>query len=141
MADDAATQREELRSRRISTEDMVRAQLDRINQLRGDVINPNRVAAWSEALEALADLLIPWASEPAEIDKFRKEWEDRPVRCLRINDKLVPFPTATDCRQAQQILMGLLDRSGLLVKRRGVSGPAPFMVEKPDEPEARAGDA
>lgn len=120
--------REELRNRRISTEDMIRIQLAEINHLRSDIQNPDRVQAWSESLEALADLLAPWATDD---DTFQQEWEDRPVRCYRVHhpsgdparDRLIPHPTAGDCRKAQQIIMGLLDRAGLLVKRRTVSGP------------------
>jgi len=100
---------------------MVRFQLDRINLIRSDVKNPDRVAAWSEANEALADLLIPWASEDPN---FKREWNDRAVRVVRFNERLIPMPTASDCREAQRIIMGLLDRSGLLVKRRVTSGPA-----------------
>ena len=124
-----ATSREELRSKRISTEEMVRLQLDRINLIRSNVKDPDRVAAWSEAVEALADLVMPWATEPDEKDRFVKEWDDRPVAVVRIplpagESRLVPVPNASDCREAQRILMGLLDRKGLLVKRRTVSGPA-----------------
>lgn len=133
--------KEELRSRRISTEEMVRLQLDRINLIRSNVKDPDRIAAWSEAVEALADLMLPWASEPDEQKRFLLEWEQRPVACVRValpggESRLVPVPTASDCREAQRILMGLLDRKGLLVKRRNVSGPAPrFKLPEADEQE------
>lgn len=99
-----------------------------INEIRGDLKNPERVAAWNEAQEALVDLLQPWAGGD---ELFLREWEDRPMRVKRIRhpsgdtsrDRLVPFPKATDCRAAQRIIMGLLDRAGILVKRRTVSGP------------------
>ena len=94
--------------------------MDLINRLRSDVTNLERVSAWSEAVESLADLILPWADED-----FRKKWEARRIRHVRVGGRLVPYPSATDCREAQLIIMGLLDRSGLLVKRRNVSGPAP----------------
>ena len=120
--------RDELRSRRISTEDMVRFQLAEINALRSNVQNPDRVMAWSEALQALADLLLPWSEQDPQ---YRAEWEDRPCRVVRwrhpsgdsSKDRLIAAPNAADCREAQRIIMGLLTRSQLLVKRRVISGP------------------
>ncbi len=110
----------------------MRNQVDRINQLRSDVANPERVPAWSEANEALADLLLPWHD-----DAFRVAWEDRSVAVVTLaSGRAIPVPNAADCREATLILMGLLDRSGLLVKRRTVSGPGnkvPIQVEA--EPE------
>lgn len=134
---EAATTRDELRSRRISTEEMVRLQLDRINAIRSNVKDPDRVAAWSEAVEALADLLLPWANEPDEKERFVKEWDNRPVAVLRIPQpdgslRVIPSPTATDCRLAERICLGLMDRKGLLVKRRTVSGPAPRLFREPE---------
>lgn len=120
----------------------MRLQLDRINLIRSNVKDPDRVAAWSEAVEALADLVVPWATEPDEQERFVKEWDNRPVAVVRIpmpggEFRLIPVPNASDCREAQRILMGLLDRKGLLVKRRTVSGPAKrsFAPEEPEEPQ------
>jgi len=121
--------RDELRSKRISTEEMVRNQIDRINFLRGNVENPDRVSAWSESVEALCDLLIPWHD-----DQFRSEWDNRSVAVIMLGRKKVPIPTATDCREAQQICMRLLQRSGLLVKTRKISGPAPKVKVEEDSP-------
>lgn len=132
--------RQELRSRRISTEEMVRLQLDRINAIRSNVKDADRVTAWSEAVEALADLLLPWANEPDEKERFLKEWDDRPVAVVRVPQpdgtlRVIPSPTANDCRQAERICLGLMDRKGLLVKRRTVSGPAPrtYRVAQDDD--------
>ncbi len=130
LADEAELTREEVRTKRISTEEMVRLQLDRINGLRSDVANPDRVPAWSEALEALADLLFPWHDEA-----FRLAWEDRSVAVVTLaSGQKMPVPNARDCRETQLVLMALLDRSGLLVKRRTVSGPGSKVkpVEEPD---------
>lgn len=126
--DPAAETREELRSRRISTEDMARELLAEANRLRSDVTNPDRIIAWSETLEALADLLLPWAEQDG---RFLQEWEERPCRVVRIRsasgnpdlDRFIPLPTASDCRAAQRIIMGLMSRAQLLVKTRKVSGP------------------
>jgi hypothetical protein len=107
---------------------MIRQALGDITSIRGDLRNPDRVQAWSEAVEALADLLEPWA---AQDERFRSEWEARPMRVYRRRhasgdperDRFVAWPTAQDCRSAQRVIMGLLDRAGILVKRRTVSGP------------------
>ena len=131
MAEAEALTREEIRSRRISTEDMIRHDLLELHRIRRDVTNPHRVTMWSEGLEAFADLLRPWANDASDKGQFWKEWEERPMRLKRIPhpsgddalDRLVPNPTATDCRKSEQIIMGLLDRANLLVKRRTISGP------------------
>lgn len=117
----------------------MRLQLDRINAIRSNVKDPDRVAAWSEAVEALADLLLPWANEADEKDKFVREWEERPVAVVRIPQpdgsvRVIPAPTATDCRQAERICLGLMDRKGLLVKRRTISGPVPRGRETESDP-------
>lgn len=145
MAQETEATREELRSKRISTEEMVRLQLDRINTIRSEVRNPDRIVAWSEALEALHDLLLPWSSEPDERLLFMQEWAERPVAVIKMTlpngtVQQVPVPTAQDCRAAQQILMRLLDRKGLLVKRRTVSGPGPRVFENPTPPQKAAED-
>ena len=118
--DTSSTSVEQIKVRRISTEDMIRLQLDRINFLRGQVENPDRVAAWSESLEALADLLLPLSEDDAQ---FQKEWEDRPVAMIDGPAGRVMVPTAQDCRHAQQILMRLMKRHGFLFRSRTISGP------------------
>ena len=119
---------EEIRSRRIQAEEMVRLQLQRITDLRSNVDNPNRVIAWSEALEALVDLTKPWHS-PA----FEAAWQDRPVACIEMDvDGItthLPCPTIQDVRHAQQLVIDMLDDADLLVKRRKSSGP--IKEEKP----------
>lgn len=140
--DSTGETREELRSRRISTEDLIREQLANITRIRGDVGRLDRVEAWSEALEALADLLLPWASSEDD-GQFNQEWRNRRCRVIRVasvdgdrrRDQLVPYPNARDCKEAQAIIMGLLDRSGLLVKRRVISGPGkPYGGDEPGAP-------
>jgi len=117
------TSRNELVTRRVTTEEMVRSQLDRITAIRSDVARRDRVQAWHEALEALADLVAPWAEGD---EAFLKAWDTRPVAVVDLGDgSTMPCPTAADCREAQRILMAMMDRQGLLVKRRNVSGPAP----------------
>lgn len=115
--------REEIRVRRLSTEDMVREQLNRINAVRSDLRNPDRVAIWSECTEALADLLMPWAKDDKE---WREKWDARPVAVITLPDGgCMAAPTAEDCRAAQQLLMELLEKNDMLVKKRNTSGPAP----------------
>lgn len=114
---------EELRSRRLTTEDMVRAQLVAINAVRNDVQRHDRTEAWSEALEALYDLLYPWW---AENKTWQAKWDARRVAVVEVGPgEFVAAPTPTDCRQAQQLLMELLHESEMLVKKRTVSGPSP----------------
>lgn len=124
---DAET-RTELKTRRVSTEERVQNLLYLIDNVRGDVGRVDRVTAWSELLEALADALQPWG----ELDPdFQREWEDRPMRIIRVphssgdprRARIVPHPSAQDCRAAQQILTRLMARSGLYVGKRKVSGP------------------
>lgn len=122
-----------LRSRRINTEDLVRAQLAEVTRIRSDLMNPNRVECWSEAVEALADLLGPWANDESDGGVFLREWAARRVRHYRVPhpsgavelSRLVAWPSARDCRESQLIVMRLMDRAGLLVKRRATSGPKP----------------
>jgi hypothetical protein len=141
--------RDEIRSRRLTTEDMVRNQLDRCNEIRSNVELPDRVriAKWSEAIETLADLLMPWAldedkkaqaSNPPSRGQFVREWDDRPVGVVYDHGEAIVVPTARDCRVHQQIIMGLLDRQGLLVKRRNVSGPSPRNQGQSEETEDNA---
>lgn len=128
MADPEPEVRQELRSRRISTEEIIREALVALHRVRLDLNNPNRVQAWSEGVEALADIVEPYA---AMDDQFRAEWQNRPMRIKRIRhpsgrrelDRLVPFPKASDCREAERIIRSMLDRQGLFLKRRTVSGP------------------
>lgn len=111
---------EALSSRPLKNEELVRIQLERIMTIRSDVANPHRVSMWSEAVEALADTLVPWWDS-----QFRKEWSARKVAGIDLgNGELLPMPTADDVRRAQLVLMRLLDRSNLLVRRRTVSGPS-----------------
>ena len=130
--------REEVKTRRISTEEKVGELLDRANRFRTDLANPLRVASWSETIEALSDLLEPWALEEDRDAKlqgkrgqFMQEWDDRPVAYVTTPRGRLVVPTAADCRTAQRILTGLLDRQGLLVKRRTVSGPGPRNFASP----------
>ncbi len=123
--------REELRGRRISSEEKISELVDRANKFRTDVANPRRIEGWSETLEALADAVMPWATEEDRQAKLKKkrgqfflEWEDRPVAVITTTTGRVIVPTAQDCREAHRILLSLLDRQGLLVSRRTVSGPA-----------------
>lgn len=112
---------EEIRAKRLSTEEMVRLQLDRINAFRSDVTNPDRIVAWSESLEALADLLLPWWEDDED---WRAKWDARPVAVVTLEGGMaVPIPTAQDCRKGQLLLMELLHKHNLLVKTRKVSGP------------------
>lgn len=128
MSDTEPEVRQELRNRRISTEDMIREALVALHRVRLDLTNPNRVQAWSEGVEALADLVQPYADLD---DQFKQEWRTRPMRVKRIKhpsgnpdqDRLVPFPKASDVREAERIIRAMLDRAGLLVQRRTVSGP------------------
>jgi len=142
MAEPNNVSREEVRSRRISSEEKISELLDRANLFRTAVDNPRRVEGWSECLEALADLAMPWAQEEdaqAKAKKkgqgqFLKEWAARPVAVITTTTGRIIVPTASDCREAQRILMGLFDRQGLLVSRRTVSGPAPRGFGAPTEP-------
>lgn len=126
MAEKAPVQHEtteELRSRRLTTEDMVRAQLVAINAVRNDVQRVDRTEAWSEALEALYDLLYPWW---ADNNGWQEKWDARRVAVVEVAPgEFVAYPTPQDCRQAQQLLMELLNESEMLVKKRTVSGPSP----------------
>jgi hypothetical protein len=102
---------------------MVRHQLALITSIRSDVARHDRVQAWSEAMEALADLVAPWGNDDKD---FQKAWADRPCAVVDMgNGHIMAVPTASDCREAQRILTAMMDRQGLLVKRRVVSGPGP----------------
>lgn len=121
--------RDEVVSRRITTEEMVRQQIMEITRIRNDVGDPMRTTRWSEALEALVDSVMPWSSKDKE---FQKEWDARKVSCVRGDDgELIPFPTAAECRIGQRIVMAMLDRAQLLVKRRVTSGPGPRSFADP----------
>ena len=131
MVDAPPVTREDIRGRKMATEDMIRAVLVEISRVRMDVGDPLRVAKWSEGLEALADLAAPWANLPSEKDKFQVAWDKRPVAIVRDRQgRPVPVPTARDCRAAQAILLELLARNGLMVKTRTTSGPAPRVFQE-----------
>ena len=120
-ADVAHETREEARGRRLTTEEMVRIQLDRINTIRSDIEMTNREAAWSECNEALFDLLLPWWTDDVE---WLKKWEDRPCAVVTTPEGVqVPAPTAQDCRAAQLLIMELLHKNNMMVKTRTTSGP------------------
>lgn len=115
---------EEIRGRTLGTEDLIRLQLQKITEIRSNVDHPNRLYAWSESLEALADLVVPWSDTDKEADQFRVEWEARPVAiAYGPHGESICVPTIQDCRTAQLILTRMMDRRGLLVKRRKTSGP------------------
>lgn len=119
---------------------MIREDLLELTRIRRDLSRPDRVPAWSEALEALWDRLLPWRREHPGVES---EWEARPMRIKRLRhpsgdpkrERVVVWPTAGDCRAAEQIIMGLLDDAGILVKRRTVSGPR--RPEVPQEAQER----
>lgn len=120
---------EETRGRRLTTEEMVRIQLERANQIRSDVTNPDRITIWSECLEALYDLLLPWWNDDEE---WQEEWENRPLAVVESpNGGRVPAPTGTDCRAAHLLLMKLLHKNKMLVRTRTSSGPAPRKFDPP----------
>lgn len=102
---------------------MVRELLTEINRIRADVRRPDRVDAWSECNEALYDLLLPWWKDDAD---WKAKWENRNVAVVEIEKGVFQAaPTAQDCREAQMLLMELLDDNKMLVKTRKTSGPAP----------------
>lgn len=120
----APNTREEIRGRTLGTEEMIRRQLERITEIRSNVDHPRRAEAWSEANEALADLLISWTDNDKEREHFHREWEERPIAVVYgPSGEMIPVATVQDCRIAQQILMRMMDRAGLSVKRRKTSGP------------------
>jgi hypothetical protein len=105
--------------RPLSNVELVRLQLERISRIRIDLTDQFRVERWSEAVEALADSLVPyWDAD------FKSEWVARRIGCYTGSDgELIPAPTVDEARSHQLIVMRLLDRKNLLTKRTGVSGP------------------
>jgi len=102
--------------------------LERINEARNDLRNPNREELWSEAQEALYDDLYPWWEKN---EKWRAKWDARPVAVVTDEDgTMVAMPTTSDCRYAYQLLIELMHESGLLVRTRNTSGPQPRVFEK-----------
>lgn len=98
-----------------------------IQMIRINLNDPKRVEKWSEAIEALVDLAFPWIGK----DKtFLAAWKVRPLRVFHHNGNKIPFPQASDCRAAQEILFAALAGNGLLIHMDKISGPG---VEKKDE--------
>lgn len=134
---DSSETTEEIIGRSLTVRDMVARQLDLIQKTRSDVANPLRVAIWAEALEALRDLVFPYAEAdpdpgvPGVVDekgvqcvgRFNQEWERRPLGGFVEDGEWFPDPSAADCRHAERLIMALLDRHRLLVKTRKTSGP------------------
>lgn len=95
--------------------------VQRINEVRTDVRRADRVQAWSEALEALLDLVRPLLEGDA---KFWDAWDSRPVAHVRTPaGALVPWPRPSDCRRAQDLLFDALATRGMLYSSQRLSGP------------------
>lgn len=125
MAQPETVTRDDVRSRRLSTEEVIRQQWDRINEIRTDVARKDRTLAWSEANETLFDALMPWWRQEKNKKWLKEKWERRELRVLVLPDeRRMASPTATQCRSHQQLLLELMDDNDLLVRRRNTSGPA-----------------
>lgn len=100
-----------IKARRLDYASMLQRQVDRILFLR------TTGQDWSEALEALADAMLPLADK-----QFTQEWEDRRVAGVRRPDGSWRLcPTKADQRTAFRLLMGLLGRREVLVEERRTS--------------------
>lgn len=119
----------QLRARRVGAEERVSEAWDACNAARRNVDDPRRIERWSEAIESLYDALLPWT---AGDDDFEAEWQMRPLAVVYLEDGgEVPMPTASDCREAHQILVRAMHKAHLLVKERVVSGPGKREYGKP----------
>lgn len=94
-------------SPRADFKELVFEQISTINRLRSQGDD------WSEAVEALADLLIPIYDED-----FKKAWDRRRVACIDVDGLAIPTPTPQDNREAYTICMDLMARKGTLVPAR-----------------------